>query len=291
MTEQTESSPVLAAQNLTRKFGQFTAVDDVSLAVVPGEVLGLLGANGAGKTTLIRMLLGLLAPSAGRALLMGQEPGREVRRELGYVPQSMGLYPDLTVLQNLEFSASAYDVLVARLPERLLPYQDRLVEELSLGLQRQLAFVVALQHNPRALVMDEPTSGVGPLSRARLWDTVREQADLGTGVLVTTHYLSEAVECDRLLLMSGGRLVAQGSQADLVGDTRALEIKTETWEDAFAALSAADQMVTLEGTGVRVADADADLVRKILDQAQVAAAVREVPATIEERMAALAKGT
>ncbi|MCH9816301.1 MAG: ABC transporter ATP-binding protein [Actinomycetia bacterium] len=281
----------MAAESLTRKFGQFTAVADVSLSVAPGEVVGLLGANGAGKTTLIRMLLGLLAPSAGRALLLGEEPGREVRRELGYVPQSMGLYPDLTVLQNLEFSASTYSVPVASLPERLLPYEHRLVAELSLGLQRQLAFVVALQHKPKALVMDEPTSGVGPLSRANLWDTVREQADLGTGVLVTTHYLSEAVECDRLLLMSGGRLVAQGSQADLVGDTTALEIKTESWQDAFAALSAADQMVTLAGTGVRVADADPKAVRQILAQASVAAEVAQVPATIEERMAALAKAS
>lgn len=279
---------LLSAEQLTRMFGSFTAVSDVNFTVEPGEVVGLLGANGAGKTTVIRMLIGLLVPTAGRALLLGQEPSLEVRRHLGYVPQSMGLYTDLTVAENVRFSAGAFGVEAAKLRAPLAGLSDRLVGDLSLGLQRQLAFVIALQHRPDVLVLDEPTSGVGPLSRAQLWDTIREQADNGTGVLITTHYMAEASECDRLLLMFEGKLIAQGSERDVVGDTTAIEVETDSWAAAFAALAAADQPVTLFGRGVRVADSDPAAVRAILGAAGVEATLAEVPATLEERMASLA---
>ena len=283
--------PLLQADRLSRRFGAFTAVDDVSFTVGPGEVVGLLGANGAGKTTVIRMLLGLLAPTAGRALLLGQVPDLDVRRRLGYVPQSMGLYQDLSVEHNLEFSAGSYDAPVAVLKPPLLELRDRLVGDLSLGLQRQLAFVVALQHRPEVLVLDEPTSGVGPLSRAGLWDTIRGEAEHGTGVLVTTHYMSEAAECDRLLLMFAGRLIAAGSEADLIGDTTAVAVSTQDWAAAFKVLGDAGEPVTLVGRGVRVADRDARQVARLLSDAGVPATCDQVPATIEERMASLASGS
>ncbi|MFZ2382272.1 MAG: ABC transporter ATP-binding protein [Candidatus Nanopelagicales bacterium] len=283
---------LLSAEQLTRTFGSFTAVSDVNFTVEPGEVVGLLGANGAGKTTVIRMLIGLLVPSAGRALLLGKEPSLEVRRHLGYVPQSMGLYTDLTVAENVSFSAQAFGVAPAQLRPPLDGLADRLVADLSLGLQRQLAFVIALQHRPDVLVLDEPTSGVGPLSRAHLWDTIREQADNGTGVLITTHYMAEASECDRLLLMFQGKLIAQGSERDVVGDTSAIEVETDSWAAAFEALVNADQPVTLFGRGVRVADSRPDAVQNILAAAGVEARLTEVPATLEERMASLAsRGT
>ncbi|MGV1037327.1 MAG: ABC transporter ATP-binding protein [Candidatus Nanopelagicales bacterium] len=286
------SRSLLSAEQLTRTFGSFTAVSDVNFTVEPGEVVGLLGANGAGKTTVIRMLIGLLVPSTGRALLLGQEPSLEVRRHLGYVPQSMGLYTDLTVTENVRFSAGAFGVEPATLRPPLIALADRLVGDLSLGLQRQLAFVIALQHRPDVLVLDEPTSGVGPLSRAHLWDTIRDQADDGTGVLITTHYMAEATECDRLLLMFQGKLIAQGSERDVVGDTTAIEVETDSWAAAFEALAAADQPVTLFGRGVRIADSDPDAVREILGAAGVEARLAEVPATLEERMASLAsRGT
>ncbi len=286
------SDPVLVrATRVSRAFGGVPAVDDVSMDVRPGEVVGLLGANGAGKTTLIRLLLGLLPVTAGSVELLGGAPDRERRRHLGYVPQSLGLYRDLTVGENLAFTAQAYGAAPAQLTEALRGSADVLVGDLSLGLQRQVAFLAALAHVPQVLVLDEPTSGVDPLARAALWDTIREQADRGTGVLVTTHYMQEAAQCDRLLLMSRARLVAQGSEADIVGDTAAAAVRTDDWAAAFAALNAAGEPVMLAGRDVRVADSDVDHLRAVLAAAGIAAEVVAVAATIEERMMVLARET
>jgi len=287
--EQPPGPALLEADLLGKQFGTFTAVDDVSFSVAAGEVVGMLGANGAGKTTTIRMLLGLLEPSSGGVRVLGGRPDRTARRRLGYVPQNMGLYPDLTVQENLEFSAGAYGVAPRQLSGSLAQTAGDLVGDLSLGVQRRIAFEVALQHQPEALVLDEPTSGVEPLARARLWDTVRAQASEGVAVLVTTHDMSEAQQCDRLLLMYGGRLIASGSEADLVGDTIAIEVSTAAWADAFAALHNAQMPVTLAGRGVRVADSDPEQVHALLQAAGVDAEVRMTEATIEERMAALAR--
>jgi ABC-type multidrug transport system ATPase subunit len=165
----------------------------------------------------------------------------------------------------------------------------RLVAELPLGLQRQLAFLSALAHDPEVLVLDEPTSGVDALARAALWDTIHEQAEQGVGVLVTTHNMREAEQCDRLLLMSASRLVAQGSEADIIGSTTAVAVRSSDWARAFAVLNQAGQPVMLAGRDVRVADADADQVRRVLAGAGVSADVVGVPATIEERMMVLAR--
>ncbi|MGV8964965.1 MAG: ATP-binding cassette domain-containing protein [Cellulomonas sp.] len=280
---------LLRADHVGRTFAGFVAVDDVTMSVGPGEVVGLLGANGAGKTTLIRMLLGLIATSAGEVELLGGPPDRERRSHLGYVPQGLGLYGDLTVRENLAFSSQAYGAVPPDLPAALRASADRLVTDLSLGLQRQLAFVSALAHDPQVLVLDEPTSGVDALARAALWDTIHEQAERGVGVLVTTHYMQEAEQCDRLLLMSQSRLVAQGSEADIVGATTAVAVRTDDWARAFAVLNAAEQPVMLAGRDVRVADADADAVRLVLSDAGLTAEVVAVPATIEERMMVLAR--
>jgi ABC-type multidrug transport system ATPase subunit len=283
-------SDLLRARSVTRRFGAFTAVADVSMRVGPGEVVGLLGANGAGKTTLMRMLLGLLETSEGTVEVLGGPPDRERRRRLGYVPQNLGLYPDLTATENLRFAADAYGTPVPALPENLARYAGALVGAMPLGAQRQLAFVVALSHDPEVLLLDEPTSGVDALSRASLWDTIREQAARGTGVLVTTHYMQEAQQCDRLLLMSDGALVAEGSEADIVGSTSAAAVHTDDWAAAFAALTAAGVPVILDGRDVRVADADLDEVRRTLADARLEVTVDRVPATIEERMLVLARG-
>ena len=279
---------LLAAHGVSRRFGAFTAVDNVTMQVGPGEVVGLLGANGAGKTTLIRMLLGLLSSTAGDVELLGGPPDRELRRRLGYVPQGLGLYRDLTVAENLAFTSQAYGAAPPDLPDSLRPVLDRLVADLPLGLQRQLAFLAALAHDPEVLVLDEPTSGVDALARAALWDTIHEQAEKGVGVLVTTHNMAEAEQCDRLLLMSAARLVAQGSEADIIGSTTAIAIRTDDWAQAFAVLNQAGQPVMLAGRDVRVADADADQVRTILAEAGMTADVTGVAATIEERMMVLA---
>ncbi|WP_344661300.1 ATP-binding cassette domain-containing protein [Catenulispora subtropica] len=283
------SAVVLArADRVSKRYGAFTAVGAVSMHVGPGEIVGLLGANGAGKTTLIRMLLGLTVPSDGAVSVFGRVPDRTTRGRLGYVPQGLGLWDTLTVAENLAFAAAAFHNHEApELPPGLQAARNRQVAAIGLGLQRQLAFTIALAHRPELLVLDEPTSGVDPLSRARLWDAVHAQADNGVGVLVTTHYMQEAEQCDRLILMSRGKAVASGTEADIIGDTTALEIDTDSWSETFAVLDRARLPVTLAGTRVRIADTPRDVVERALAGDEVAATIREVPATLEEKMTAL----
>jgi ABC-type multidrug transport system ATPase subunit len=268
-----------------KRFGGLTAVDDVTLAVHGGEIVGLLGANGAGKTTLIKTILGLEALDGGRVLVFGERPSRSTRSRLGYVPQGLGLYTDLSVRQNVEFVAGAF--AVKKLPPLPLAVAARArdqVADVGLGVQRQLAFYCALLHEPRLLILDEPTSGVDPIARARLWDTIHEQADAGVAVLVTTHNMQEAEQCDELVLMSHGRKVGAGREADLIGDTTAVEVATASWSAAFDTLSAADLPVTLAGRTVRVAGVSRPRIEAVLAGAGVDATVRDVPATLEEKM-------
>ena len=282
-------APELAgAQGATRRFGELLAVDGVDLAVAAGEVVGLIGANGSGKTTLIRMLLGLLAPTAGRVRLFGEPPSRRTRARLGYVPQSLGLYEDLTVAENMAFSAAAYGSQHAVLEGELAGARDVLVRELPLGLRRRAAFAIALGHHPDLLVLDEPTTGLDPLQRARLWETIRASAERGAGVLVTTHHLGEAEQCDRLVVLASGRVVAAGTLSEVVGDTTAVEVRTPTWEAAFTALDSAGVPVSLVGRSLRVPAADPATVHRLLAAAGVPAELATVPASFEETFVVLA---
>jgi len=268
---------------VTRAFGGFVAVDQVDLDVRPGEVVGLLGANGAGKTTLIRLLLGLLRPSGGEIRLFGEPPSRHTRRRIGYVPQGLGLYEDLTLAENLAFSAAAYGEgpEAAAVPAPLRRYRGTVTGALPLGVQRTAAFAEALAHRPDLLVLDEPTSGVDPLARARLWETVAGAAVAGAGVLVTTHYMDEAGECDRLVIMAAGRVVARGTAREITGDTRISVVEAGSWAAAFGALEAAGLPVALVGRTLRVPGAPPDAVRRALGD--LPAAVTSAPATLEER--------
>jgi len=267
---------------VSRRFGDFTAVDQVNLSLHPGEVVGLLGANGAGKTTLIRMLLGLLPASAGQVLLFGGPPSRQARRRLGYVPQGLGLYDDLTTTENLAFSAAVFGRgRQAPQQEPLRRYGRVLVGDLPLGVQRRVAFAEALQHRPDLLILDEPTSGVDPLARARLWETIAGAAADGAGVLVTTHYLDEAGECGRLVIMADGRVVAEGTAAEITGDTRVSVVEADDWAAAFGALEAAGLPAALAGRSLRVPGASPARVTRALGP--LAARVSEAPATLEER--------
>jgi ABC-2 type transport system ATP-binding protein/ribosome-dependent ATPase len=277
-----------SAQGATRRFGDLLAVDDVDLAVAAGEVVGLIGANGSGKTTLIRMLLGLLPPTAGQIRLFGEFPSRRTRARLGYVPQSLGLYEDLTVAENLAFSAAAYGSRDAVLEGDLAEAGDTLVRDLPLGLRRRAAFAIALAHHPDLLVLDEPTSGVDPLQRARLWETIRASAEQGAGALVTTHHLSEAEQCDRLVVLASGRVAAAGTLDEVVGDTTAVEVRTPSWETAFTALDQAGLPVSLVGRTLRVPGADPATVARLLAGAGVPADLGHVPASFEEAFVVLA---
>ncbi|MBI3456308.1 MAG: ABC transporter ATP-binding protein [Candidatus Rokubacteria bacterium] len=208
---------------LTRRFGSVVAVDGISLAVARGEVFGFLGPNGSGKTTTIKMLCGLLAPSAGRGEVLGYDVarhGREIKTRIGYMSQRFSLYQDLTVAENLAFFGRGYGLSPRRLAERtawvvemagLRGEERRLTRELSGGARQRLALGCAILHEPAIVFLDEPTAGVDPLSRRQFWELIGELAAGGTTAFVTTHYLDEAEHCHRLGLMYQGRLVAEGS--------------------------------------------------------------------------------
>jgi ABC-2 type transport system ATP-binding protein/ribosome-dependent ATPase len=302
--------PLAECVSVTRTFGPLVAVDHVDLQVSPGEVVGLLGANGAGKTTVIRMLLGLLRVSAGKVRLFGQPPSRLTRQRIGYVPQGLGLYDDLTVAQNLEFTRAVFGPAgsgpagsggaPAGLPAPLRPFADTAVGELPLGIARRVAFTQALAHHPDLLILDEPTSGVDPLARARLWETIQDTAEAGAGVIVTTHYMEEAEECTRLVVMAAGKVVAEGTSAGIVGERRTVVVDSADWAAALRLIEAAGLRATLTGTTLRVPTATAAAVQRALaavpgDAAvpgngaeSVPARVHEEAATLEERFFELA---
>lgn len=276
-------SALAEAVGVTKMFGGFSAVRDVNLQVQPGEIVGLLGANGAGKTTLIKMLLGLTPATSGSVSLFGQPPSRQTRRRLGYVPQSLGLYDDLTTAENMAFTAKVFsEAPNAALPDEIKPYAHDLIGSMSLGAQRRVAFAQALSHKPDLLMLDEPTSGVDPLGRARLWETIAGAADAGAGVLVTTHYMDEAVECGRLVIMADGVVVAAGTASDIIGSSQATLVEADSWAAAFSRCEEAGLPVALAGRGVRVPGADPAKVRLALGDLP-GARVRRVPATLEER--------
>ena len=213
-------STAIEVEHLTRRFGAFTAVNDVSFTVGAGEIFGYLGANGAGKSTTIRMLCGLLKPTGGHARVAGHDVGREperVKAGIGYMSQRFSLYLDLTVRANLEFFASAYGAhgrelehRIGELLERmqLTSVQDAVTGALPGGIQQRVALASAVMHRPRIVFLDEPTAGVDPVQRRSFWALIRELAAGGTTVFVTTHYMDEAEYCARIGIMVDGRLVA-----------------------------------------------------------------------------------
>ncbi|HTJ21367.1 MAG TPA: ABC transporter ATP-binding protein [Gemmatimonadaceae bacterium] len=221
------SDVAIRANGLTRRFGSFVAVDQITFEVRAGEVFGFLGANGAGKTTAIRMLTGLLLPSGGQATVAGYDVYREseaIKRAIGYMSQRFSLYDDLSAVENIRLYGGIYDIERGELRRRMQPMLDRLgltrvqndrVGSLPLGWKQKLALSVALLHQPRIVFLDEPTSGVDPITRRQFWELIYEASHAGTTVLVTTHYMDEAEYCDRISIMVAGRIAAIGTPAEL----------------------------------------------------------------------------
>ncbi|MCX5872811.1 MAG: ABC transporter ATP-binding protein [Deltaproteobacteria bacterium] len=215
------------AKDLTRVFGSFVAVDNVSFEVQEGEIFGFLGPNGAGKTTTIKILCGLLTPSSGKGIVVGYDvstQSEEIKKHIGYMSQKFSLYEDLTVLENLEFFGGVYGLNPEKKSRRsswvlemagLTDKTDTLTRSLALGWKQRLALGCAILHEPPVLFLDEPTSGVDPLSRRNFWDLINDLASQGVTIFVTTHYMEEAEYCNRLALMSTGKIVAIGTPSDL----------------------------------------------------------------------------
>jgi ABC-2 type transport system ATP-binding protein len=235
-----DSQPQIIVDGLVKRFGAFVAVDGVSFAVGRGEIMGFIGPNGAGKSTLIRILCGLLRPSAGRALVAGIDVARDpeaVRRRIGYMSQKFSLYNDLSVVENLRFFGGIYGVPYADFAARLrfavdmaglAGRENALVATLAGGWKQRLALGAAILHRPAILFLDEPTSGVDPSSRRRFWDLIHALSEEGVSVLVSTHYMDEAEYCHRIALINRGRLIALGTpqelkQRSLGGELLALE--------------------------------------------------------------------
>jgi drug efflux transport system ATP-binding protein len=252
------SNPVLPleVQSLTKKFGNFTAVDHVSFTVQPGEVLGYLGPNGSGKTTTIRMLCGLITPTEGTARILGIDVAKNpeaVKPHIGYMSQKFALYDDLTVMENLQFYAGVYDVPEAEEQGRideilkmagLTARTKAFTKELSGGWRQRLALGCALIHQPPLLFLDEPTSGVDPVARREFWDLIYQLAAQGTTVFITTHYMDEAEHCNRVAFMYRGKLLAFDTPAKL----KVQYLQGAAWDlDANPLLEAVDLLSDMEG--------------------------------------------
>lgn len=306
----TDSTPVIVARGLTRRFGAITAVDRLDLTVQRAEIHGFLGPNGSGKSTSIRMLCGLLRPSAGEVVVLGYRLPAEaepLKRRIGYMTQRFSLYDDLTVRENLDFLARIQGLGRAATPARIATLYDRyalgafagrLAGTLSGGERQRLALAGAVLHEPELLLLDEPTSAVDPESRRLFWDALFDLAETGTTLLVSTHYMDEAERCHRLAILDQGRLVADDSpralMAALPGKT--LEIACPDPRRAHALLSAHDDVLGVAQIGrvlrvlARGGDQTADALAKALAAAGIRAEAKIVEPNLEDVFVAATRG-
>lgn len=231
---------VIKVRNLVKKFGRFIANDNLNFDVYEGEIFGFLGANGAGKTTAIRILSGLSEPTSGEVTVAGFDARREsekIKRNIGYMCQKFSLYEDLTVKENIALYGGIYGMKKSMIKERtgelleklhFREYENRLISDLPMGLRQKLAFSVAILHEPKIVFLDEPTGGVDPITRRQFWEMIYETATRGITVFVTTHYMDEAEYCDRISIMSEGKIVALDTPEQLKK-----QYKASTVEEVF----------------------------------------------------------
>lgn len=293
----------IESRGLTRRFGAFTAVDRIDLRVPRAQIYGFLGPNGSGKSTTIRMLCGLLTPSAGEARVLGHRvPGdvEALKQQIGYMTQRFSLYEDLDVQENLDFMADIYCLPRATRRARIAAQLERyhLVEQrrqragtMSGGQKQRLALAAATLHAPPLLFLDEPTSAVDPQSRRDFWETLFALVAEGTTILVSTHYMDEAERCHRLAILQRGRIVADGTPSELYAgmEARVVEVETDEPGRARAALDGLGHILSVTQLGVRLrvlvamAAADApDLVRATLAAAGIASGVQMVHPSLED---------
>ena len=279
------AEPVITTEGLTRKFGDFVAVDHISFQVNPGEVVGYLGPNGSGKTTTIRMLLGLLEPSDGHATVLGYDAFRqseEVRAQAGYMSQKFALYDDLTVWENMEFYGGVYGIrdkgrIASTLGQLdLTGHNSTLTASLSAGWRQRLALGIALVHKPKLLFLDEPTSGVDPTARRAFWDLIYDLASGGVTVFVTTHYMDEAEYCERVGIMRAGKLLAM----DTPGNLKKNVLVGDVWQVLASPLqNALDLLPTVDG--VLQAGMAGDQLRAITEHGMTA---KKLKKALQEKM-------
>jgi ABC-2 type transport system ATP-binding protein len=297
-------TPAINAQNLTKRFGDFTAVNGVNFEVYPGEIFGFLGPNGSGKTTSIRMMLGLMKPTSGEVQVLGMEVDGDtarIRPRVGYMSQRFSLYNDLTVLQNLNFYGAAYGLKNNELGERI---NDALLmaglegrehaktKDLSGGWRQRLALSAAILHRPEVLFLDEPTAGVDPVSRRAFWDLLYKLIAEGITVFVTTHYMDEAEHCHRLAFIQRGKIIAYGSPASIKAEMmrgQVLEIAPSDAVEAVQVLRAAQasgsiplEEVELYGSLVHVVAPDMKKHQRAIQRELRQAGIHSVQADIIE---------
>ncbi len=241
---------VIETDRLTKRFGKFTAVDEISFNVEKGQIFGFLGANGAGKTTAIKMLTGLLRPTAGNATVAGFDVYKQhekIKRNIGYMSQRFSLYDDLSVRENIEFYGGIYGLRNKKLKNKsemlidklgLSDVKNSMISELPLGWKQKLAFSIALIHDPEIVFLDEPTGGVDPVTRRQFWDMIYETAASGTTVFVTTHYMDEAEYCDYVSIMVDGRIEALDTPARMKA-----QYGCETVNEVFVLLARPQKVV------------------------------------------------
>ncbi|GMV94241.1 MAG: hypothetical protein AMXMBFR82_40190 [Candidatus Hydrogenedentota bacterium] len=280
--DRARNGPAVSATDLTRRFGDFTAVDNVSFEVPRGQIFGFLGPNGAGKSTTIRILCGLLEPTGGKASVSGFDVAREpeqIKKHIGYMSQKFSLYEDLTVEENIDFYGGIYGLSREKLAPRkewaiamsgLNDRTDSLTALLSGGWKQRLALACAILHEPPIVFLDEPTSGVDPISRRRFWDLIYSMADDGVTVFVSTHYMEEAEYCDRMALMYRGKIIALGTPQELKTNMMAdqiLDIQCPRPHEVMDDLAALPEVreVALFGAGLHVVVADAEVAKKAIE--------------------------
>ena len=243
---------IIEVENLVKRFGSFTAVDNISFQVKKGEVFGFLGANGAGKTTAIKMLIGLWSPTSGKANVAGFNlftEANQIRKNIGYMAQRFSLYEDLTVIENIQFYGGIYGLRKNILKERaeeliselgMESFRKELIKNIPLGWKQKLALSVAMIHKPKIVFLDEPTSGVDPITRRQFWDLIYNAAEKGTTVFVTTHYMDESEYCDRVSIMVDGRIEALDTPTQLKK-----QFNAESMDEVFLRLARPSQKKVL----------------------------------------------